>query len=168
MRRDHAPPARAKATNLGIITIQIHRQLESRRRNSARQIQVFLEGKLLREIWKFTVDLDSTAPVPLSNRREFRNGRPSLRPNQFGIHQRKKSSPAERRRRQSAISRAGVEPDRPEFVVMRLAHFHFRHPIKDFARIEIAEDSLFELEEKRRMERIAQVQQRVRAGQSIE
>jgi len=115
-----------------------------------------------------TVDLDATAPVPLSNRREFRNGRPSLRPNQFGIHQRKKSSPAERRRRQSAISRARVEPDRPKFVVMRLAHFHFRHPIKDFARIEIAEDSLFELEEKRGMERIAQVQERVRAGQSIQ
>src|SRR5438067_8565910 len=52
--------------------------------------------------------------------------------------------------------------------MMRLAHFHFRHPIKDLARIEVAEDSALELEEERRMQRIAEIEQAVWSGQPVE
>src|ERR1700731_1282697 len=74
----------------------------------------------------------------------------------------------ERRRRQPAVGVVDIKPDRPELVVMRLAHLHLRHPEKDFARIEIAKNSPLELEKKWRMERIAQVEQSVRGGQTIE
>src|SRR5438309_823408 len=52
--------------------------------------------------------------------------------------------------------------------MMRLAHFHFRHPIKDLARIEVAENPTLELEEERRMQRIAEIEQDVRTGQPVE
>ena len=61
-----------------------------------------------------------------------------------------------------------VEADRPELVVMRLAHFHFRHPVKNFARIEIAEDPALELRKKRRMDRVTEIEQRVWSPESIE
>jgi hypothetical protein len=48
-----------------------------------------------------------------------------------------------------------IEPDRPEFVVMGLAHLHFRHPVKDFAGIEVAKNPAIKIEEKRRVEGIA-------------
>src|SRR5437016_14528571 len=51
---------------------------------------------------------------------------------------------------------------------MRLTHLHFRHPEKDFARIEIAENPPLELEKKWRMERVAQIEESIRAGESIE
>ncbi len=54
-----------------------------------------------------------------------------------------------------------------EFVMMGLAHLQFRHPIEDFARIEIAEDSPFKLEQKRRVNRVTQIEQRIRPGQAI-
>ena len=73
----------------------------------------------------------------------------------------------QREMRQPAIGRVDVEPDRPEFVVMRLAHLHFRHPEKDFARIEIAKNPPFELQEKRRVEGVAQVEQRIRTRQTL-
>ena len=60
-----------------------------------------------------------------------------------------------------------IEADRPELVVMGLAHFHSRHPEEDFARIEIAKNSPLELQEERRVKRIAQVEQRVRARQTL-
>src|SRR5436190_9205503 len=49
---------------------------------------------------------------------------------------------------------------------MRLAHLHFRHPIKNFARVEIAKNSFLELEKERRMKRITEVEERVRPGQA--
>ncbi len=69
-------------------------------------------------------------------------------------------------RGQPAIGRAGIEPDRPKFVMMRLAHLHPGHPKKDFARVEIAKNSALELKEKRRMNRVAEIQQRIRAGET--
>ena len=60
-----------------------------------------------------------------------------------------------------------IEPDRPELVVMRLAQLHFRHPIKNFARIEIAKNPALEFEQKRRMNRVSEIEQNVRPGQPI-
>src|SRR5436853_7742649 len=51
---------------------------------------------------------------------------------------------------------------------MRLTHLHFRHPEKNFARIEIAENPSLELEKKWRMERVAQIEESIRAGEPIE
>src|SRR5437660_1480985 len=51
---------------------------------------------------------------------------------------------------------------------MRLTHLHFRHPEKDFARIEIAKNPPLELEKKWRMKRVAQIEESIRAGESIE
>src|SRR5437660_10214113 len=51
---------------------------------------------------------------------------------------------------------------------MRLTHLHFRHPEKDFARIEIAKNPPLELEKKWRMERVAQIEKSIRAGEPIE
>src|SRR5438876_4870837 len=53
-------------------------------------------------------------------------------------------------------------------MVMRLAHLHFRHPIKNFARIEIAENPALELHKKRRMNRITEIEERVWSRESIE
>ena len=51
---------------------------------------------------------------------------------------------------------------------MRLAHFHSRHPVKDLARVEVAKNPALKLEEKGRMQRVAEIQQRVRARQTLE
>ena len=45
-----------------------------------------------------------------------------------------------------------IQADRPEFVVIGLAHLQFRHPIKDFARIEITKNPALELQKQRRMD----------------
>ena len=60
-----------------------------------------------------------------------------------------------------------VEPDRPELIVIRLAHLQLGHPIKDFARIEITKNFSLELQKERRMNRVAEIQQRVRPRQPI-
>ena len=51
---------------------------------------------------------------------------------------------------------------------MRLPHLHLGHPEKDFARIEITKNSPLELEKEWRVERIAQVEQDIRAGETLE
>ena len=61
-----------------------------------------------------------------------------------------------------------IEPDRPELVVMRLAQLHLRHPEKNFAWIEIAKNPPLELEKEWRMERVAQIEESIRAGEPIE
>ena len=50
---------------------------------------------------------------------------------------------------------------------MGLAHLHFRHPEKDFARIEIAKNPPLELQKKWRMKRVTQVEQRIRTRQTF-
>src|SRR2546430_9911140 len=52
--------------------------------------------------------------------------------------------------------------------MVRLAHFHFRHPVKNLARIEIAENPALELHKKRWMNRVTQIEQRVWPRESIE
>ena len=52
-----------------------------------------------------------------------------------------------------------VETDCPEFVVLRLPHLHFRHPIEDLARIKVAKNSPLELQQQWRMNRIAEIEQ---------
>jgi hypothetical protein len=49
-----------------------------------------------------------------------------------------------------------------------LAHLHFRHPKKDFARIEVAKNSPLELGKERRMDRVTEIEQGGRAGQPVE
>jgi len=51
---------------------------------------------------------------------------------------------------------------------MGLAHLHFCHPIKNLAWVEVAKYPALELEEEGRMERITEVEQGVRAGESLE
>jgi hypothetical protein len=52
-------------------------------------------------------------------------------------------------------------------MVIRLAHFHLRHPIEDFAWIEVAKDSAFELQKQGRVKRVTEIEQRIRAGQPL-
>ena len=78
-----------------------------------------------------------------------------------------KTCARERRLRQPAIGAMHVEPDRPELVMMALAHLEFRHPIKDLARIEIAENAPLELEQKRRMKRVGEIEENVRRGEPV-
>src|ERR1700731_1411063 len=63
---------------------------------------------------------------------------------------------------------ADVEPNRPELVMARLPHLDLGHPIKNFARIEITKNPALELQQERRMNRIAEVEQNVRSGQAFE
>ena len=49
--------------------------------------------------------------------------------------------------------------------MIRLAHFHLCHPVKNFTRVEVAKDSAFELQEERRVNRVTEIQQRIWAGQ---
>jgi hypothetical protein len=50
---------------------------------------------------------------------------------------------------------------------MRLAQFHFGHPIKNFTRIEVAKNPSLKLQKKWQMNRVAEIQQRVGADESI-
>jgi hypothetical protein len=59
-----------------------------------------------------------------------------------------------------------IQPDRPKFVVLGLAHLQLCHPIKDFARVEIAKNSPIKLQKKWRMNRIAQIEQHIRPGEA--
>jgi hypothetical protein len=52
--------------------------------------------------------------------------------------------------------------------MMRLAHLHPGHPIKNFARVEIAKEPALKLKKKWRMNRITEIEQRVWSGQSFE
>ena len=52
--------------------------------------------------------------------------------------------------------------------MMRLAHFHLRHPVKNLARIEIAKNPPFELQEEGRMNGVTEIEQRIWAGKTIE
>src|ERR1041385_2435549 len=48
-----------------------------------------------------------------------------------------------------------------------LADLHLRHPEKDFARVEIAKNPAFKLQQKRRMKRITQIEQGIWPGETI-
>jgi hypothetical protein len=61
-----------------------------------------------------------------------------------------------------------VQANRPELVVIGLAHLQFRHPIKDFARIEITKNPALELQKERRMNGVTEIEQPTWSGQSID
>ena len=61
-----------------------------------------------------------------------------------------------------------VESDRPEFVMVRLPHLHLRHPIKDFARVEIAKNAPLKFQQQRRMNRIREIEQNIRSTEALE
>src|SRR5436190_15570004 len=117
-------------------------------------------------IRQLAVHLDGAAPIPLSNGGELEVRRLAVRLNELRINQWEKCLPPDLRSRQGTIRSPRIQSDRPKFVMIRLAHFHLCHPIKNFARIEVAKDSAFELREQWWMHRIAEIQQCVRAGQS--
>src|SRR6266436_253255 len=52
--------------------------------------------------------------------------------------------------------------------MVRLPHLQLRHPIKNFAGVEVAEDSPLKLQKKWRMNRIAQIKQDIWSSQAIE
>jgi len=51
--------------------------------------------------------------------------------------------------------------------MIALAQLEFRHPIKNLARIEVAENAPLESEQERRMQRIGEIEENVRRGQPI-
>src|SRR5437773_3330779 len=104
---------------------------------------------LFREIWKFAVYLDTAAPIPLPDGGKLRPPRPRLNAQQGRVDERIERPPGEGRLWQPAIVAVHVECDRPELVVMALAEIKFRHPIKNFARIEITKNAPLEFEQKR-------------------
>ena len=61
-----------------------------------------------------------------------------------------------------------IESDRPEFVMVRLPHFHLRHPIKNFARVEIAKNASLKFQQQRRMNRIREIEQNIRSTEALE
>src|SRR5207253_3872686 len=83
---------------------------------------------------------DRSAPIPLADSSEFAACGRRLRLNQFRVNQREKCAPRKARLRQSTIRCAGIQSNCPELMVIRLAHLHFCHPIKNFAGIKIAKD----------------------------
>src|SRR5262249_12518939 len=52
--------------------------------------------------------------------------------------------------------------------MVRLAQLHLRHPIEDFARIEVAKNSALEFQQQRRMNGIRKIEQNVRSGEAID
>jgi hypothetical protein len=87
---------------------------------------------------------------------------------QLRVGQRIKCFPAQRRFRQPTISSICIETDRPKFVVRRLTQLHLGHPVKNFARVQIAKDASLKLQKKWRMNRVTEIQQRIWSSQSIE
>src|SRR6266404_5351532 len=168
VRIDNAPATFLQARPFRITGIDIHRQFELRFRHLSRKIEIGLKRELLRKIGEFAGHFNRTAPVPLPDGCELGRTRTRTRPQQSSIDQRVKCFPIYRRSRQPAIASANVQPDRPELVMMRLAHFHLRHPIKNFARIEIAKQPVFELEQEGRMNGITEIEQHVWPGETLE
>src|SRR5438876_9033800 len=105
--------------------------------NPLRKIEITFEGEFFREIGKLAVHFHRPAPVPLTNRRKFGNGRARPALKKLRVHKRIERLPAKRRFWQLAIASMKVEPDGPKLIVIRLAHLQLCHPIKTCARIEI-------------------------------
>src|SRR5262249_19120545 len=61
-----------------------------------------------------------------------------------------------------------VESNRPELVMVGLPHFHLRHPIENFARVEIAKNASFKFQQQRRMNRIRQIEQDIGSAETLE
>src|SRR5262249_46803723 len=47
-------------------------------------------------------------------------------------------------------------------------HFHLRHPIKNFARVEIAENAPLKFQQQRRMNGVRQIEQDIRSAEALE
>ena len=77
MRIGNLPAELVETCPLWIVRLDIHCQLELRFGNPLRKIQVRLERKFLRKIWKLAVHFHRATPIPLSDRRELwrRRGR---------------------------------------------------------------------------------------------
>src|SRR5206468_11352878 len=156
MRIDNAPAVSGQSRFLRIVVIDIHRELKLCVWNAPGKIEITLKGKFLRQIWKSSIHLYVSAPIPLADGGERRHSRARLLPEKFCVNQRAKRFPLQPRFRQAAIAPVNVEPDRPKFVMMRLTHLQLCHPIKNFTRIEIAKNPALELKEKRRMKRVTE------------
>src|SRR5215469_4182842 len=61
-----------------------------------------------------------------------------------------------------------IESDRPKLVMIRLPHFHLRHPIENFARVEIAKNASFKFQQQRRMNRIREIEQNIGSAETVE
>src|SRR5262249_41831573 len=61
-----------------------------------------------------------------------------------------------------------IKSDRPKLVMVRLPHFHLRHPIKNFARVEIAENAPLKFQQQRRMNGVRQIEQDIRSAEALE
>ena len=158
---DNVPAALGKPRPLWIVRINVHCQLKARFWNLLRQIKVRFEGKFLGKIGKCAANFYGTSPIPLTNRRELWRCRTRPAPKKLRICQRIKCLPRKGRLWQLAIASMNVKTDCPEFIVVGLAHLQLRHPIKNFAWIEVAENAAFELQKKWRMNGITQIEQRV-------
>src|SRR6266403_2084957 len=158
---DNVPAALAKPRSLRIVRIDVHCQLKARFWNSLRQIKVRFEGKFLGKIGKCAVNFNGPSPIPLTDRRELERCRTRTAPKKLSICQRIKCLPRKGQLWQLAVASVNVKTDCPEFIVVRLAHLQLCHPIKNFTRIEVAENAAFELQKKWRMNRITQIEQRV-------
>ena len=83
------------------------------------------------------------------------------------VHQGEERFPFQAVVGQQAVGSVVVEADGPELVVKGLAHLHAGHPERDFAGVEVAEQPPLKAQQERRMDRIAQVEQRVRTGEAV-
>ena len=52
--------------------------------------------------------------------------------------------------------------------MIRLPYFHLRHPIENFARVEIAKNASFKLQQQRRMNRIREIQHDIWSTEALE
>ena len=165
---DNAPASLVETRPLGIVCLDIHGQFKTCFGNPFRKIEIRFERKFFRKIGKRAVHFHGPAPIPLANRSEFGHARTLPVAEKLRIRQWIKCFPAKRRFRQPAITSMNIEADRPELVVIRLTHLHFRHPVKNFTGIEIAENPALELQKQGRMNGITEIEQCVWSSQSIE
>src|SRR6185436_12785856 len=96
MWRNDMPPAISQSADFRVVRIEVHREFKTRLWNSAGQIQVWFESELLRKIRIGSLDLNTSAPIPLPDRREDRRLRTRLRLQEFGISQREECLPSQR------------------------------------------------------------------------
>src|SRR5262249_19446811 len=61
-----------------------------------------------------------------------------------------------------------IKSDRPKLVMVRLPHFPLRQPIKNFARVEIAENASLKFQQQRRMNGVRQIEQDIRSAEALE
>ena len=162
-------PRSCSRARSGSSASDIHRQFKRRFRDASRQIEIFLE----RNFFDRSGNCPSTSTAPSQYHCpmvvNFDQRRPRLRPNKARIGEGIKSLPLKRSRfsarRQSRPS--NIKPDRPELVMIRLAHLQLASSSKKSRSDRDRRKSCARMQQKRRMNRVTQIQQRVRSGQAI-